>query len=110
VLPNAKKPVLGRAFFVAEAHSVLFFSLLFQTLLLESASGQAGKEAHSSPEHYAFSGAHEAGKNSKDANGSAEKESPENKTAHKEPHGRFFSRRIKKEVFFIIYGRSLFCQ
>ena len=77
---------------------------------MESGRSQSGKQAHGGAEDYAFGWTHEAGKHGEDAYGTADKESPENKAAHTEPHGRFFSRRIKKEVFFIIYGRSLFCQ
>ena len=77
---------------------------------MESGRGQAGEQAHGSPEHDGLGRAHKSSKYGEDTDGSAEKETPENKTAHKEPHGRFFLRRIKKEVFFIIYGRSLFCQ
>ena len=76
---------------------------------MESGRCQSGKQAHGGAEDYAFGRTHEAGKYGEDAYGTAYKESPENKAAHTEPHGRFFSRRIKKEVFFIIYGRSLFC-
>ena len=77
---------------------------------MKSGRGQAGQQAHGGAEDYAFGWSHEAGKHSKDAKGAADKESPENKTAHTEPHGRFFSRRIKKGLFVIIYGRPLFCQ
>ena len=77
---------------------------------MEPCRGESGKQAHGGTEDYAFGRTHEAGKYGEDAYGTADKESPENKAAHTEPHGRFFSRRIKKEVFVIIYGRPLFCQ
>ena len=77
---------------------------------MEPCRGESGKQAHGGAEDYAFGRTHDAGKYGEDAYGTADKESPENKAAHTEPHGRFFSRRIKKEVFVIIYGRPLFCQ
>ena len=93
-----------------EGRLFLLFSLLFHAFFVESGRGQACQKAHSRPEDDAFGGPHETGQHREHAEGIADKESPENKTAHTEPHGRFFSHRIKKEVSVIIYGRPLFCQ
>ena len=91
-------------------YSVLFLLLFFPALFVQAGRREPGEEPGGGTEHDAFSRVYETEQNGEDADGTADKEASQNKTAHTEPHGRDFSRCIKKEVIVIIYVRPVFCQ